>query len=71
MPIAQYTRSTGKRLTYTIEYDQAEYFIQRDGEMKKSVPDVLQSAMDPHEATPELMLKMAQADIEALNGMTE
>ena len=71
MPVYEYTRRAGQRLSYTIEYDQGEYFIQRDGQMKKAVPDAMTSAMDPHEAKPELMLRMAIADIESLNGMEE
>ena len=72
MPVHQYTRSKGKQLTYSIEYSQDEYFIERDGEMKKAVPDaVASSGVMPHEATPNLMLRMAIADIETLNGMEE
>tara|TARA_R110001599_G_scaffold64023_5_gene179775 strand:+ start:87545 stop:87760 length:216 start_codon:yes stop_codon:yes gene_type:complete len=71
MPVAQYTRLTGQKLTYSISYDQAEYFIERDGQMKKSMPDALPMGMDPHEATPELMLETAKADIEGLFGMEE
>jgi len=71
MPSQQYTRSGGQRLTYQIMYDEGEYFIQRNGEMKKAVPDVLSSAMDPDEASADLMLRMAIADIESLNGMEE
>lgn len=71
MPVAQYVRSKGQKLTYTIVYDQAEYFIERDGQMKKSMPDTIPMGMAPHEATPELMLKTAQADIESLLGMDE
>lgn len=71
MPVYEYTRRTGKRLTYTIEYDRGEYFIRRDGQMKKAFPDAMIAGMAPQEATPDLMLRMAIADIEALNGMTE
>jgi hypothetical protein len=71
MPVYEYTRRTGQRLTYTIEYDQGEYFIHRGGLMKKAMPDAMALAMDPHEAKPELMLRMAIADIESLNGMEE
>jgi hypothetical protein len=71
MPTQEYQRSTGKRLTYSIEYDQGEYFIHRAGEMKKSFPDAAISGIAPSEAKPDLMLKMAIADIEALNGMEE
>ncbi|HJV81156.1 hypothetical protein [Noviherbaspirillum sp.] len=71
MPVYEYTRRAGKQYTYTIEYDQGEYFIHRDGQMKKSFPDAMASGMAPHEATPDLMLRMAIADIEALNGMEE
>ena len=71
MPVAQYTRSTGQKLTYSISYDNAEYFIERDGQMKKAMPDALPMGMAPHEATAELMLKTAQADIEGLFGMDE
>lgn len=71
MPVYEYTRRTGQRLTYKIEYDQGEYFIHRNGLMKKSFPDAMASGMAPHEATPDLMLRMAIADIEALNGMDE
>lgn len=71
MPVYEYTRRNGQRLTYTIEYDQGEYFIQRDGQMKKAVPDAMSGAMDPHEAKPDLMLWMAIGDIESLNGMEE
>lgn len=71
MPVYEYTRRTGQRLTYTIEYDQGEYFIHRKGQMKKSFPDAMATGMDPHEARPDLMLRMAIADIESLNGMDE
>ena len=71
MPVREYTRTGGKRLTYTIVYDQGEYFIQRDGQMKKSVPDAMSTGIAPHEATPSLMLRLAIGDIEALNGMDE
>jgi hypothetical protein len=71
MPSQEYTRSTGERRSYTIEYDQGEYFIHRDGQMKKSVPDALALGIAPHEATPDLMLRMAISDIEILNGMEE
>ena len=71
MPACEYTRPTGQRLTYTIEYDQGEYFIQRNGHMKKSFPDAVLAGIAPEEATPELMLKMAKADIDNLLGMDE
>jgi hypothetical protein len=71
VPTLEYTRSRGRRLTYTIAYDEGEYFIERDGELKKSMPDALAAGMAPHEAKPELMLRMAIADIEALIGMDE
>lgn len=71
MPRQEYRRSKGQCLLYTIEYDQGEYFIQRDGEMKKQVPDALIAGVAPHEAKAELMLRMAIADIEALIGMDE
>jgi hypothetical protein len=67
----EYTRSIGKKLTYRITYDQDEYFIERDGVMKKSVPDAFVAGLPPHEAKPSLMLRMAIADIEALIGMDE
>lgn len=71
MPVQQYTRRTGHKYTYTIEYDQGEYFIHRDGIMKKSFPDALTSGISTKEATPELMLRLAIGDIEALHGMDE
>src|SRR6478736_8177306 len=69
MPTQQYTRTHGQRLTYTIEYADGEYFIEREGVMKKSVPDAMASGMDPKEAKADLMLRMAIADIESLSGM--
>ena len=71
MPVLDYTRSQGQRLTYVIAYDEAEYFIERDGLMMKSVPDALAIGIAPGEAKPALMLRMAIADIEALLGMDE
>jgi hypothetical protein len=71
MPYEHYTRRTGKRLTYLIAYDKGEYFIERDGQMKKAVPDAMATGIDPDEATPELMLRLAIGDIESLNGMDE
>lgn len=71
MATHQYTRSTGQSLTYTISYADGEYFIERDGVMKKSTPDALALGIAPHEAKASLMLKMAIADIEGLNGMEE
>jgi len=71
MPVEEYTRRGGQRLTYIIEYDQAEYFIHRNGVMKKAFPDAMASGIPPKEATPALMLKLAIGDIESLNGMDE
>jgi hypothetical protein len=71
MPTLEYTRSQGQRLTYTIAYDHGEYFIRRNGLMKKSVPDPMTAGINSHEAKPSLMLRMAVADIEALMGMDE
>ena len=71
MPSEYYTRRGGQRLTYLIAYDKGEYFIERDGRLKKSVPDAMATGIAPSEATPELMLRMAMGDIESLNGMEE
>lgn len=71
MPAQEYRRSKGQCLLYSVEYDQGEYFIQRDGEMKKAVPDAIVASVAPNEANPELMLRMAIADIESLIGMDE
>ena len=71
MPVSEYIRRTGKRLTYTIEYDRGEYFIHREGLMKKSFPDAIASGIAPTEASADLMLKLAIGDIESLNGMDE
>jgi hypothetical protein len=71
MPVEEYTRRAGKRLTYVIEYDQGEYFIHRNGIMKKSFPDAMVTGIPPKEATPDLMLRLAIGDIETLNGMDE
>lgn len=71
MALQEYRRRTGQRLTYTIEYDKGEYFIFRDGHLKKSVPDAAATGISPREATPDLMLRLAMGDIEALNGMEE
>jgi hypothetical protein len=71
MPMQEYRRSKGQRLLYTIEYDQAKYFIERDGLMKRAVPDAIVSGIMPGEASPDLMLRTAIADIETLYGMDE
>ena len=71
MLVHEYTRRKGQGLTYIIVYDQGEYFIQRYGLMKKSVPDAHVATITPYEARPDLMLRMAIADIEALRGMDE
>lgn len=71
MPIEEYKRRTGKQLTYTIEYDQGEYFIFREGVMKKSFPDAMVTGISPKDAKPDLMLRLAIGDIETLNGMDE
>ena len=71
MPFFQHRRSGGKQYLYDIEYDDGEYFITRDGEMKKAVPDAIVAAVAPSEASAKLMLRMAIADIEALIGMEE
>jgi hypothetical protein len=71
MPSEYYTRRGGKRLTYLIAYDKGEYFIEREGQLKKAVPDAMATGIAPSEATPELMLRMAIGDIESLNGMDE
>ena len=71
MPVLEYTRTKGKRLTYTVTYDDGEYFIQRGDQMMKAVPDVMVEGVAPNEAKAPLMLRMAVADIEALLGMDE
>ena len=71
MPSSQYTRSKGQGLTYTIAYDRNEYFIERDGHLKKSFPDALVAGIGSSEGTAELMLRMAISDIENLYGMDE
>ncbi|MDQ9170376.1 hypothetical protein Q8A64_08120 [Oxalobacteraceae bacterium R-40] len=71
MPTLEYTRKAGKGLTYEIIYDKGEYFIKRNGAMKKAVSDAMATGVAPHEATPDLMLKLAIGDIESLNGMDE
>ncbi|MES3020497.1 MAG: hypothetical protein V4857_02820 [Pseudomonadota bacterium] len=71
MPSAEHVRSHGKCLRYNISYDDGEYFIERDGVMKKSVPDAIVAGVAPSEASASLMLRMAVADIEALIGMEE
>ncbi len=71
MPVEHYTRRTGKRYTYEIEYDRGEYFIHRDGVLKRAFPDALASGIANGEDTPALMLKLAIGDIEALHGMDE
>ena len=71
MPSVEYTRSHGQGRTYTISYDQGEYFIECQGAMKKAMPDAMALGIAPQEAKPELMLRMAIADIEALLGMEE
>lgn len=71
MPLYKHRRSTGQELLYDIEYDDGEYFITRDGEIKKAVPDAIVAAVAPSEASAKLMLRMAIADIEALIGMEE
>lgn len=71
MLVQEHTRHSGKCLTYTIVYGHGEYFIQRDGLVKKSVPDAHVASISPREAKPELMLRTAIADIEALIGMDE
>ncbi|MGV3653408.1 MAG: hypothetical protein ACO1N5_04260 [Noviherbaspirillum sp.] len=71
MPVLEYTRSQGQRLTYTIAYDHGEYFIRRNGILKKSVPDSITAGVNVKEAKPELMLRMAVADIETLVDMDE
>jgi hypothetical protein len=71
MPSEYYTRRGGKHLTYLIAYDKGEYFIEREGQLKKAVPDAMATGVAPSEATPELMLRMAIGDIESLNGMDE
>lgn len=64
-------RSKGQGLTYTIRYGMGQYLILRDGELKRSLPDAFIASIDPDEATPELMLSLAIADIESLIGMEE
>lgn len=71
MPSTTYTRTQGQGLTYTIAYDDGEYFISRDGALKKSMPDALVAGVAPSEAKAALMLRMATADIENLLGMEE
>lgn len=71
MPMTTYTRTKGRQLTYSIEYDDAEYFIHRDGKLMKSVPDAIVAGVLPSEASADLMLRTAIADIEQLIGMEE
>lgn len=71
MPKTDYTRTKGQQLTYSIEYADGEYYIEREGRMLKSVPDAIVAGVLPSEAGAEFMLRTAIADIELLNGMEE
>jgi hypothetical protein len=71
MPVQEYVRNRGQGYKYSIDYAQGEYFILRNREMKKSVPDATIARIAREEAQPEMMLKMAIADIEDLAGMDE
>ena len=71
MPFLEWKRTTGQRLTYVITYDDGEYFIERDGVLKKSMPDSILAGISAGEAKAPLMLRTAIADIEALIGMDE
>jgi hypothetical protein len=71
MLVEHYTRTSGRCLTYDITYDAGEYFIERDGVLKKRVDNPAVATVATAEATPELMRQMAIADIEALIGMDE
>lgn len=71
MPVYQHTRTKGQGLTYTIEYGDDEYFIERGGQLIKAVPDAVAMGVTPHEARADLMLRTAIADIENLAGMEE
>jgi hypothetical protein len=71
VPLYEHTRSRGQRLTYTIEYADGEYFIERNGQLKRAVQDPLMIGVAPSEAKAELMLRMAIGDIETLYGMDE
>jgi hypothetical protein len=71
MPVYKHVRTKGQCLTYAIEYSDGEYYIERDGQMKKSIPDGIVVSIVPSEATADLMLRTAIADIENLIGMDE
>lgn len=71
MPVEHYTRTSGQRLTYQISYAAGEYFIERDGVLKKRMDNPAVATISTGEATPELMRQMAIADIESLIGMDE
>lgn len=71
MPTTEYTRSKGQQFTYSIEYNDGEYYIHRDGVLLKSVPDAIVAGVLPSEAKAEFMLRTAIADIEQLEGMDE
>ena len=47
MPIIEWTRTTGQRLTYSITYDDGEYFIERDGILKRQLPDAFLAGISP------------------------
>jgi hypothetical protein len=71
VPVYEHTRSKGQRLTYRIEYTDGEYFIERDGELKRAVQDPMMLGVAPGEAKAELMLRLAIGDIETLYSMDE
>lgn len=71
MPKTDYTRTKGQQLTYSIEYNDGEYYIHRDGRLLKSVPDAIVAGVLPAEAGADFMLRTAIADIELLTGMEE
>lgn len=71
MPRTDYTRTRGQQYTYSIEYDDGQYFIHRDGRLMKSVPDAIVAGVLPSEAGAEFMLRTAMSDIELLEGMEE
>lgn len=71
MRVQKYRRSKGQCLQYTVAYDQGEYLIRRDGEIKKVIRDAFLTGIAMAEARPDLMLRTAVADIEGLFGMDE
>jgi hypothetical protein len=71
MPVEQYQRMQGAQHSYTIDYGEGWYIIQRDGKVLKHISSPIEMGVVAKDISLALTRDTAVADIENLTGIDE